>query len=220
VSIARSAFDGEAFGFPYWRVGDLDGLEADLEPILATPGPLAIDAKRPAEDVDGAKRLVDAGFRKICMQLVLVAPAVPSDDGVAVTAGLPASPELVLAHARNFRFDRFSLDPRLPAAGRVELYRRWIGNTFANLHIAHDGGDFCSFKLRDGRVVIDLLSVLHPRRGVGRRVVRGVLGAAARLGSPTVEVVTECENRPAWRLYVGEGFAVDRYVQVFHYVRP
>lgn len=220
--VSRSAFDTEAFGFPFWRVGvDLDGIESQIAAILAVPGAVAIDAKRAAEDRDGARRLERVGFRKVCMQVALVAAAMPVDAaGVAVTAGMPADDDLVAAHAANFRFDRFSLDSRLPDEGRIALYTRWIRNSLARLDVAHVDGDFCTFKIRDGRVVIDLVSVLNPGRGVGRRLVRAVVARAAALGSPTVEVVTECENRPAWRLYAAERFAVERYVQVFHLVRP
>lgn len=221
MTVRPSAFDAEAFGVAYYRVHDLDGLEDEVRDVLSGPGSVVIDAKRPAEDVVGAGRLQHCGFRKVCMQVALTAaPREAEAEGVTVSRGHQADPGMVLAHARNFRFDRFSLDPAIAEAGRVDLYRRWIANSLAGLDVAHTDGDFCSFKRRDERLVIDLVSVLRPHQGIGRRLVRAVLGQAHGSSAAAVDVVTECENRPAWRLYAALGFTVDRYVQVFHLVRP
>ena len=131
----------------------------------------------------------------------------------------PVRPADIDLHARNFRYDRFSLDPRLPEQGRVALYRAWITNSLVRYEAAWAGRDFCTFK-EDGReLVIDLVSVLVAGQGIGGRLVRAVRSAAGLRGLEGVRVVTEVENRSAWRLYSREGFAVDGYVHVFHLVR-
>ncbi|MCI0563147.1 MAG: GNAT family N-acetyltransferase, partial [Nitrososphaera sp.] len=124
-------------------------------------------------------------------------------------------------HARNFRFDRFSLDPLLPADGRQRLYFKWISNstTLGKKLIAHLGDDFCSFSEGQKEVIIDLVSILRPRQGIGAKLVDATVEYAQSRGLKRVHVTTECENKPAWNLYLQRGFQVSGFVSVFHFVK-
>jgi ribosomal protein S18 acetylase RimI-like enzyme len=86
------------------------------------------------------------------------------------------------------------------------------------MQVAVDGRNFCSFRPRERRLSIDLLSVLDKRRGIGRDLVSAVLAEAARRGSGRVEVVTECGNAASWRLYLGCGFRPEGFTDCLHFV--
>lgn len=229
-ALERQAFDSDAFGFPWYRLvcPDAQGLEVEVEG-LAAAGPHAIDAKLPAEALGPARRLLALGFRRICTQLELVhplgsAPAngrpnLPPVTAIEISDSLVLPEELLGRHARNFAYDRFSQDPLLPEAGVRTLYRRWIGNSLSGRKlVVHDGRNFCTYAEREGTWSIDLVSVLDAGRGVGTGLLAALVerGRAGRARSLTV--VTECENRSAWRLYLRSGFEPARFTSVFHKV--
>lgn len=231
-ALERQAFDSDAFGFAWYRVVDVAaaGLAAEVAALERRGDPHAIDAKLPAEALDEARLLQDLGFRRVCTQFELLHPLAGAEAGTgAEPAGAPAielSDSLALPddvlwrHAHNFRFDRFSQDPLLPEAGVRTLYRRWIGNSLAGRkRVAHDGRNFCSYAERPDGWSIDLVSVLDAGRGIGLRIVSALVAHARTRGAPSLSVVTECENRPAWRLYLRSGFAPARFVTVFHKVQ-
>ena len=222
------SFDSESFGFPCYRVRcwDPEPLSAAVRRLLDSPGPLAIDAKVPADDVATTSRLMLLGFRKVCMQVTLscdlsARSLAPDTAGVIIRRGMPFDDETVWRHARNFCYDRFSLDPLMPAEGRHRLYFRWIRNSLAadGKLAATTGPDFCSFSETPTAAVIDLVSILEPRRGTGSKVVAAVLAYARAAGLSEVRVTTECENTPALHLYLRLGFTVATYTAALHLVR-
>ncbi len=226
--VDRLSFDSESFGFSCYRVSrwDTEPVSAAVRQLLDSPGPLAISAKVPADNVATASGLMLLGFRKVCMQATLscdlsVRSLEPVPVGVTIRRGMPLDDETVWRHARNFRYDRFSLDPLMPAEGRHRLYFCWIRNSLAadGKLVAATGQDFCSFFETPTAAVIDLVSILEPRRGNGSKVVAAVLAHAKAAGLTEVRVTTECENTPALRLYHRLGFTVATYTAALHLVR-
>lgn len=118
--------------------------------------------------------------------------------------------------AKVFVFDRYSVDPALPAEGVETAHRSWASECcrFCDITaVAEAGGrtvGFCSLYLAPGdpRVgVVQLVGVArdHQRRGIGR----ALMSAALRWFDGRVDSVvirTESGNEPALRLYLSLGF--------------
>jgi GNAT superfamily N-acetyltransferase len=223
--ILPSPFDADAFGCPFFRVTRIDETLSDRVRALVRDLPeVVIDAKTESGDVAGARLLWSLGFRKVCMQITLRMPldgraSVP--DGVVVAQRLDLQEDVLGRHAGNFRFDRFSLDPLLPAEGVRRLYARWIRNSLTSgaKRIVHAGDSFCTLSVHAQSSTIDLVSVLDSGRGIGRALVAGACRLAWDQGAREIAVTTECENARAWRLYVAAGFGLAKFVSVFHLVR-
>jgi GNAT superfamily N-acetyltransferase len=217
-------FDAQAFGFPFYRVirFDQERLTRELD-SLRDLRPVAADAKTAADDVTRTHTLLRLGFRKICMQIALERDpqgAAQGDPEVCITGRLDLDDDVLWRHARNFNRDRFSLDPLLPAEGRHRLYYQWLRNSLGGAkRVASLGPNLCTFSHKGDGVVIDLVSILQPRRGIGARIVSTVTAAAAAAGARSVRVVTECENTAAWSLYQKSGFKPVQYTSAFHLVR-
>ncbi len=223
--LLRSEFDSRAFGFPFYRVARFDEAQvrAELSALSGEPS-LAVDAKTPADDVIAQHGLMRLGFRKVCMQVVmehgLGGVEAPADREVHFAARLDLDEDTLWAHARNFRRDRFSLDPLLPSAGRYQLYYQWLRNSLSGgREVAHIGAQVCTFSRQSDEIVIDLVSILQPRRGYGSRLMSAVVEHARQTGATRVRVTTECENTAGWSLYLKLGFLPARYNAVFHLVR-
>ena len=224
-SLAPSAFDSDAFQRPFYRVQRLEGsLAEEVQQLRQRHPSLIVDAKIPASDVDSSRLLWSLGFRKVCMQIVLsrtrfASPA--SAAGAEVSSRLDLDDGDVQRHAANFVFDRFSLDPLLPRADTQRLYARWIRNSLTGGHkdVVHVDQHFCTMSVNGSAARIDLVSVLEPRRGLGRMLVDGACRLADERGAETLSVTTECENRSAWRLYQRCGFVPTDFVAVFHLVQ-
>lgn len=223
--IERMEFDSDAFALPFYRVKRIDKerLPAAVAALAAAPGSLVIDAKVEADDVQSAQLLMNLGFRKICTQITLfhALSDTRSPTEVEVDRTLLLDEPTIWEHARNFRFDRFSLDPLLPAEGRQRLYFKWISNsmTLGKKLIAHLGEDFCSFSEDAEEVIIDLVSILRPRQGIGTKLIDATIEYAQSRGFKRVHVTTECENKPAWNLYLQRGFQISGFISVFHFVK-
>lgn len=219
--IQQMPFDTNAFGFPFHRVIRFDeaALRSELDG-LSKARPMAVDAKCPADDIGTTHMLMRLGFRKVCMQVTLRCepqPLIASD--VVIDDSLALDEDTIWQHARNFTADRFSLDPLLPAEGKRKLYFNWLHNSLSgSKKVAHIGANLCTFSYREEDAVIDLTSILEPRRGYGRRIIRSIQAAASEHGVKSVIVSTECENKAAWNLYQACGFLPVRYTSAFHLV--
>jgi GNAT superfamily N-acetyltransferase len=217
-------FEARAFGFPYYRVTrfNRERLARELN-ALHDLRPIAADAKTPSDDVAWTHALLGFGFRKICMQVTLERDpqgAAAGDPEVLISDRLDLDDDVLWRHARNFAKDRFSLDPLLPAEGRHRLYYQWLRNSLdGRKRVASLGPNLCTFTYKDDGVLLDLVSILEPRRGIGSRILATVMAAAAAAGASFVRVVTECENPAAWSLYQKSGFTPIQYKAVFHFVR-
>lgn len=224
--IELSQFDTDAFEFPFYRVKrfDVEPLAGELARLPARRK-VAVDAKVPAGDVNTSNLLWGLGFRKVCMQIRLTReapPAIPPETTTEVCSKLDLPDDLLWRHARNFHYDRFSLDPLLPREGIARLYFGWVRNslTLGSHRIVHCGPNFCTFSLKDdGYAAVDLVSVLDRGKGIGRTLLMATVKAAGELGARGVHVTTECENRPAWNLYVKTGFLPSAFTSAFHLVR-
>lgn len=215
-------FDADAFGVPFYRLTDPRSpvLERELAALALHP-PFIVDAKLPADDITSGARLLELGFRKVCVQIELhhsligaIVPPVRSQ--IVDQVKLPK--DILYAHAAQFVFDRFALDSRLPPGGHDRLFLRWISNSLEGIahSVALCGNNFITFKEESGDVKIDLVSVLHKEQGIATDLLMAVLCAAQERGSRHVKVVTECENRPAVRLYLKTGFSPVHFYSVFH----
>jgi hypothetical protein len=214
-------FDSDAFGFPFHRVVHFDeqGIQRELD-LLTASRPVAVDAKCPAEDIATTQALMRLGFRKVCMQVTLQSPAKSAQQtDVEISNSLLLPDEILWRHASNFTADRFSLDPLLPSEGRHGLYFKWLRNSLnGSKQVASIGPNLCTFSYHESDAIIDLVSILEPRRGFGRRIMQAVQATAHQHGAASVIVTTECENRAAWSLYQACGFIPIRYTAAFHLV--
>lgn len=220
--ITSSAFDADAFGLPFYRVHTIDAasIRDDLQAIRDRHRSFIVDAKVPAEDLEGSRLLMSVGFRKVCMQITLRhdlsgLDARTSDAIVAPTLDLPD--DVLQKHAANFTSDRFSLDPLIARDGTRRLYAQWIRNSVTGRKLViHVGTDFCTLGVKDDTASIDLVSALTHGKGIGRQLVDGALHCARDRGAKELFVTTECENVRAWRLYSRAGFVPAKYTAAFH----
>ncbi len=221
--IRRQDFDSDAFGIPFYRVSDWNAAAVARELAgLQKRRPIAIDGKAAAEDGERNAFYQRHGFRNVCTQLELHHRLEASGKPrhvIEITDGLRLPQDLLARHARNFTADRFATDVLLPPAGHERLYERWIANSLSGkMHVAWHQTDFCSFSEDKETLSIDLLSVLNPRQGVGRSLVLALVERARRKKMLSVRVVTEAANRPAWLLYFGCGFRLEKLVNCYHFV--
>jgi hypothetical protein len=224
-ALIPSPFDQTAFGVPYFRVTDPISVLLSEEIAAIRIPPVIIDAKAPSSDLAAAFRLMRLDFLKVCMQVTLACPV--ADQATCAAAGVEILPACSMdrgtldAHGRNFRFDRFALDPRIPHQGRVRLYSSWLANSLSGQNgkmTARLGDNVCTFACRENELVIDLMSVLEPRKGIGQRLLASILAYAFEKRIARVRVTTECENLPAWNLYQKCGFLPISYTSVYHLV--
>jgi GNAT superfamily N-acetyltransferase len=224
--LVRQDFDSAAFGRPFFRMRrfDADRLPVELA-AHAAHSDVMVDAKLPADRVEQSLFLQRLGFRKVSTQIALsrrVDGAEHGEDGARISARLALAPEEIARHAANFVYDRFALDIAIDRAGHDAFFARWIANSLsgARHRIADRPGGFLTFRDEGDALRIDLLSVLDKGKGIGRGLLRAVLAHGGRLGRARVDVVTECENRPAIRLYLALGFVPVGFQSALHFGRP
>lgn len=226
VCLARQSFDSEAFGVDFYRVTRLDYpvLSRELETVRALPRVMA-DARIAACDRDADLFFQRNGFRKICLQIryaMAIAPAEATGPDPEMTTENRLPPEAVRRHVDNLVYDRFNLDAAVPKDGRDRFQAAWIANSLASPAIAkvYEGESFVSFKLGRDETVVDIVSVLLHRQGIGSRLLARVRAVAARAGVSRLVVTTEAENEPACRLYAKNGFVPEAHFSRFHYASP
>lgn len=182
------------------------------------PGPCLVWTSLKADRHEVLARLQSVGFRVVATALSLEREAEPLDMGpVRVRFARPQDEDAVRGVARqSFAHDRFHADPLIgdQAAGRVKA--AWAANFFAGRR-----GDWMVVSEReglvegflqllaapDGAVVIDLVAVAGPPRGLG--AARSMVAFAAsncRGAWAGLRVGTQVGNAPAMRLYQGLGF--------------
>lgn len=220
-AIVRSDFDSAAFGVEFFRVATREAA-AIADAVLSLPeGPLIVDAKVAADDFAMIAVLDAAGFRKASTLVEFGASpdkARSPDSDVRREVSLTASD--LDAHAQGFRFQRFRQDSRIPAAGSVELMRRWITNTLAGRReVLALGRNFCSYAVDGSRLTIDLLSCADAGQGVAGRLLTAIHAEAAARGCSELRVTTEAENIVAMRVYLRAGFVPVRSWAAMHLVR-
>lgn len=223
-NVVYQDFDAEAFGVPFYRIVDVfaEDLHEDLNRLMAQP-PIVIDAKLKAGNRDIDCLLQEKGFRKICTQINLahfLDTDETVDEHISVNRALDLTESQIKTHAENFVFDRFSLDALLPRSGGKILYCNWIRNSVCGKRkeLIAISNSFCSFSDEDETLRIDLVSVLEKRKNIGRNLLAALVNEAKARRKSRIEVVTECENQAAWRLYIRSGFRLSQFYSVFHYV--
>ena len=222
--IQRQDFDTEAFGIPFFRVRSFNQLQLEEElASLIVRRPLIIDAKVPADLVDIGRLLQRYGFRKVCTQIELTREIAARNGGnseVSIQDKMELSEDVVRAHARNFLYSRFRLDPKLPREGAERLYCNWIRNSISggSKKVVCLGNNFCTFAEMPDVTRIDLVSVLDKRQGVASALLSALFEHGYENHRRLIEVVTECENKPAWQLYLKNGFTLIRFYSAFHFV--
>lgn len=217
-------FDTEMFQMPFFRVVRLDknGLQEEIERL---PEHCVVDAKVPLDQTEWPHLLPQFGFRRVCTMFTLVhslkESAAVDSDAVEFSGTLDLPEETLWEHARNFVSDRFSQDPLLPEEGKHRLFYHWVRNslTKGRKRVAAIGRNFCTFSVSGEGVVVDLVSVLDKRQGMGRAIMTALVEQARREGLRTVTVTTECENAAAWKLYSQIGFTPAAFTAAFHLVR-
>jgi GNAT superfamily N-acetyltransferase len=224
--LLRQDFDSAAFGRPFFRLTrfDPERLPAELAARAEDPD-VMIDAKLPAEEIGQAALLQRLGFRKVSTQIALsrrVDGAEHGEDGARIGNRLALEPADIARHASNFIYDRFALDIAVDRAAHDAFYTRWIANSLsgARHRVADLPGGFATFRDEGDALRIDLLSVLDKGRGTGTALLRAILAHGGRLGRGRVDVVTECENRPAIQLYLSLGFQPVAFHTALHFGRP
>ncbi len=225
--LTRQGFDSEAFGCDFYRVTccDYAALADELARLRALPGPVMADARVAAADREADLFFQGQGFRKVTVQLRFagrIDPALAHGPDPGDTAENRLTPREAARHVDNLRYDRFNLDAHAPKAGRDRFQAAWIANSLASPAIrkVYDGASFVSFKYDGPEAVVDIVSVLEHRRGVGTALLRRVAAAAARAGRERLVVTTEAENEPACRLYAKCGLAAEAHFSRFHYASP
>lgn len=223
-AIVKQEFDSGIFGVPFYRIMnlDLEAVQSDLD-NLSEICPLIVDAKVTTPNREWELFLQVNGFRKVCVQVELEkeVSGVLNADEVLVEATPGITEEELGDHVRNFVFDRFSLDPFIPQDKRNFLYHTWIRNSFSNpaILVAHIGAEFCTFKIRENLLFIDLISVITKGKNIGSRLLAAVNNYAFSNSLPLVRVITETENWNAVRFYMANGYRISRFISCYHLTR-
>ena len=205
-AIVACEFDTRALGIQTFRIVDS---RADWRSEVAgLPSPSLCDVKIDADEHELRLALEAEGFRHVVTQTTLHArPSAEQTHGVALASQLSLSEQDLDAHARNFTLSRHAADTRLPRSGSFKLMRRWVANSLGGRReVLHAGFNVLTFEERGPELVIDLLSVMEPRRGHGVRLVQAAREEAERRSLNGVTVTTEASNIAALRTYLRGGF--------------
>jgi len=211
------------FGRNFYRLSHLDysNVAADLAGLT---GPSIVDARLWGDDAFNARVLMCLGFHKVCLQSILAVELSP--EQAAQPPAAPAQAETVLdldatlldRHARNFHCNSLEFDPGVAESVWAAFNRMRLEQSLASPKMRHfvTGDGLVSFYPEGDKVVVDLLSVLNPRQGLGTALMRRVFDWSLANGVHRVEVTTECENLPAWLFYQKCGFRLTGTIAVFH----
>jgi hypothetical protein len=221
-------FDEEFFAVPCFRLkspvraSDLLALAQHLG-----RGPLFAYAKLPASDIETARRLLEIGFHRACVQVELrrsfEAPAsvcaAAAAPAATIVERLPLSDADIQAHAAHFVTSRFRQDPLIPAGRANRLYAKWIENSLSGgKRVVHIGRNFCSFSDTSSMRSIDLLSVIDKRRGYATSLLDTLIDDARSSGLRQLHVVTEVENAAALDLYRRFSIEIKTFHNCFHLI--
>ncbi len=220
LCLVQQDFESEMSDMPYYNLVRLDypALTAEL---AALPAPSMSVARVFGIDVESSKALMSLGFHKMCVQTLFATGLTrrQPDHAPSPVIDLDLDADTLVLHARNLRFSNFTFDPCLSDASWIRIHRRIIERRLAApsaLKFSLESGFVC-FRVLEGKAVIDLFSVLEPRRGIGAALMNLVLDYCATQGLQWVEVVTGCENLPACLFYQKMGFLLFGSIGVFHH---
>jgi ribosomal protein S18 acetylase RimI-like enzyme len=194
---------------------------------VGAPGDLANAARGtylarvPTDRVADLHALCDAGMRVVDVGVTL--ERIGSGQPLNLEWARPGDAEALARIAETaFTRTRFHLDPDIPAAVATAIKRDWVAGALAGRR-----GDGVLVQRRDGAAVgflvmlkrghdavIDLIGVApeHQGAGVGRTLVRGLLGMVPG----GVSVGTQAANVASIRFYERLGFGVTQTVYNLH----
>lgn len=222
-SIKLQAFDTEIFKKDFYRVVefDIEKITVELSELFNKEN-IIIDTKIDASNLLMDKFLKQNDFRKISTQVELMLNPIEATDVKfsIIEKEVKISEQIAMRLSENFTADRFSQDHRIDTNLKNKFYKTWILNSFKNpnIYIAYIGNNFCSFKVQDCLIKIDLLSILDKRKGYARDLLSAINNFAIENNIKTISVVTECENLPAYKTYTNFGFIPYKYLSCFHYI--
>jgi ribosomal protein S18 acetylase RimI-like enzyme len=236
LQIDPDAWLASLMGRPVNRVAGPVAPGAEKEAARALAGLAAAPgfayARVPTAEVRLAHLLEDAGFRLVDTGITLEAATVagaarPGTDARLARAGDAAAVAEIARTA--FRYSRFHLDPRIPAALANEIKREWAANYFRgqrgdHMVVAERSGSVAGFLQllagKDGALTIDLIAVTEAQRGQGLALDM-IRFAARECGAPArLRVGTQAANVASLRLYERLGFTVAGTSHVFHLHAP
>lgn len=224
--IAKKEFDSLIFGVDYYRIESYDSLETlESEFQCLNNHHFMVDAKVDSSNLEVNNFLLKLKFKKVSthIQLLLTGPNyhVYDKNKFIISNCLNITADQVMAHARNFVFDRFSMDIRISKDYRNRLYETWISNSLLNPNIykATDGINFISFKISNDSINIDLSSVLNSGLGIGSNLMCCLLSFAADNNIANIHVITESENIGALNFYISNGFVITKSYSCYHYIK-
>lgn len=231
---ALLAWDSSLFGFPVASISPhavADGsLPAVIERLRSAGVQLAY-AVVPWSRTDATQALTQAGGscvdRKVRFRKDAIAcTEIPSRVESAMHT--ECSPDLERLALESAAYSRFRLDPRVPVATFVSLYREWIHRSLAGVIasevlVIRDGAErvgMVTLARSDGGPtgMIGLLAVdrRHRGRGHGKCLVDAAESWCAARGWQAMEVVTQMRNVAACGFYAACGYRVVRDEAVFH----
>lgn len=223
-SITHLSFDSAIFNKPCYRIKteNLSKIKYALKKFQNLPN-IFIDAKIEASKKDIDNSLQKFGFHKVCMQIQLILPIENYknfEDPKLIKTQILLSHSEITKHRNNFKYDRFSLDPRIHKRDRDALYSTWIQNSLSNPDInkAFFEGSFISFKKEKELLKLDLSSVLEHGKGIGTMLLRDIQNYAIKNGFKKISVLTETENINAVHFYIRNGFKLENFYSCFHYI--
>jgi len=221
-SIRKLEFDSLIFGYGCYRtLPELDGIASDINRLKETNDKFFVDAKLPVSNIDNQRLLASLGFLKICTQPTLIYEnhTKPKKSNAVIAQENQLPDAIVDAHAKNFKYDRFHQDIRLENNDVDKLFAQWIKNSLSgNCMVCYVSSGFCTFKIRDDELCIDLLSVLDKGKGFGKQLIDGVINYSYLLNIKRVVVTTEMENQAAVNLYRQCGFEFHDFTNAYHYL--
>jgi ribosomal protein S18 acetylase RimI-like enzyme len=237
LQIDSDAWLAGLMGRPVNRVAGPVAPGAEKEAARALSGLAAVPgfayARVPTAEVRLAHLLEDAGFRLVDTGITLEAATVAGTARPSSAAArlARAGDETAVAEiARTaFRYSRFHLDPRIPAALANEIKREWAVNYFRGrrgdyMVVAERSSSVAGFLQllagKGGTLTIDLIAVAEAQRGQG--LASDMIRFAAReCGAPArLRVGTQAANVASLRLYERLGFTVAGTSHVFHLHAP
>ena len=216
-------FDSEVFGFPFFRVTQLENsLAHDLELLCNYKiGTFGCDAKVSSKDYSSIVHLKNYGFVHVCDQITydIFPYSSKFTTNLEVVELSNINQEEIALHANNFKDDRLSRDPRIPHETVKEFYSKWISNSFKfkNKSIYSLDSALCITQLKKNVLKIDLLSVLDKRKGLGTQMIEHILAHTSEAEFSSVEVTTEADNAGAIKVYTQNGFQEKTLSSCLHF---
>ena len=197
-----------------------------FSPVLGAEG-VFVDVSVDAACLEVVRDCEDMGFRLADTNLRFERQGPPPRGNcpIAPRAARPEDREGVAALARRaFVCSRFHRDPLVPKDRADEVKALWAANFFAGqrgdgLMVAEADGQVAGFLLyliRQGMMVIDLVAVDAPWRGMGLGT-RLTAEAFAVSGQAGLAVGTQAANLPALRLYQSLGLRLAGVKHVLHH---